>query len=178
MIDRKKLAQRQNRGSRLKDMPLTNFAILVVVLVEVVGEGLQIYPLQLLKPVPIVLMIAYIHYKNRQRQHLVPSLIEIGIAICLIGDILLMFNDIQSFVLGTSVFLVGHLFYIAAFAIGTRVRRLKKSLKWGRRAIYLVVACLLANNIYLLWDKFPNRLVYTGYGIVLAVQVCAALRRY
>ena len=75
MPDRKKQARRESRGSRLKDMPLTNFAILVVVLVEVIGEGLKFYPLQLLKPVPIVLMIAYIHYKNKVRQHLVPSLI-------------------------------------------------------------------------------------------------------
>ena len=32
-IDRKKLAKRESKGSRLRDMPLTNFAILVVVLV-------------------------------------------------------------------------------------------------------------------------------------------------
>jgi len=33
MIDKKKIVQRQNKGSRLKDMPLTNFAILVIVLI-------------------------------------------------------------------------------------------------------------------------------------------------
>lgn len=67
MIDKKKVVQRMNRGSRLKDMPLTNFAIIVIALVEVIGEGLKIYPLQLLKPVPIILMIFYVHFKNKMR---------------------------------------------------------------------------------------------------------------
>ena len=73
---------------------------------------------------------------------------------------------------------MGHLFYVAAFVIGTKVRRLSKRTKWGRRAVYLLVALLLLNNLNYFWDKFPNKLIYTGYSIVLAVQVCAALRRY
>ena len=76
------------------------------------------------------------------------------------------------------MFFVGHLCYVAAFVIGTRVRRLNKKTKWGRRAVYLLVALLLLNNLNYFWDKFPNKLIYTGYSIVLAVQVCAALRRY
>ena len=94
------------------------------------------------------------------------------------GDILLMFNDISSFVLGASAFFVGHLFYIAAFRIGSKVRKLRKNMRWARRAAYIVIALLLANNIYTLWDLFPNRLVFTAYGAVLAVQVIAALSRY
>ena len=142
------------------------------------GEGLKLYYLQLLKPVPIVLMIAYIHYKNRQRQHLVPSLIELGIAICLVGDLLLMSNELSSFIMGTAVFFFGHLFYIAAFLIGTRVRKLRAGLRWWRRVGYLAVMGLLANNIYMLWDLFPNKVIYVGYGAVLALQVCAAVSRY
>ncbi len=35
-------------------------------------------------------MIIYIHGKNSSRQHLVPNLIEAGLIMSLIGDVLLM----------------------------------------------------------------------------------------
>lgn len=90
MIDRKKLVQRLNRGSKLKDLPVLHFAILVATLLEVLGEWLRIYHLQMLKPVPIVLMIIYIHDKNRARQHFVPNIVEAGLVLSLVGDVCLM----------------------------------------------------------------------------------------
>jgi uncharacterized membrane protein YhhN len=72
----------------------------------------------MLKPVPIVMMIMYVHQKNSARKHLVPRLIEVGLAISLIGDILLMFNGIEEFMIGTGFFLIAHIFYVVGFNIG------------------------------------------------------------
>lgn len=92
MIDRKKLVQRLNKDTKLKEYPLTNLYIIVSALLEVVGEFFQVHALQMAKPLPICLMLFYIHGKNSPRDHLVPSLIEAGLAICLVGDLLLMHN--------------------------------------------------------------------------------------
>lgn len=90
MIDREKLVQRLNRGSKLKELPLLHLAILLSALLEALGEWLRIYYLQMLKPVPIVLMVIYIHDKNRARQHFVPNIVEAGLVLSLIGDVCLM----------------------------------------------------------------------------------------
>jgi hypothetical protein len=42
----------------------------------------------------MVLMIIYIHKKNKARDHLVPKLIEIGLILSLVGDVLLMMEEI------------------------------------------------------------------------------------
>jgi uncharacterized membrane protein YhhN len=90
LIDKKKLSKRLNKNSKLKELPLLNFYILVVVFFEIIGEGFNIYYLRLLKPLPIALMIYYIHSKNSSRDHLMPRFIEIGLCFSLVGDLLLM----------------------------------------------------------------------------------------
>ena len=92
MIDKKKLSKRLNRNSKLKELPLLNFYILVAVLFEVIGEGFRIGWLQMLKPLPMVLMIYYIHSKNSPRDHLMPRFVEIGLVFSLVGDLFLMSN--------------------------------------------------------------------------------------
>ena len=93
LIDKKKLSKRLNKNSKLKELPLLNFYILVAVLFETIGEGFKIAYLQALKPLPIILMIYYIHSKNSPRDHLMPRFVEVGLIFSLVGDILLMVNE-------------------------------------------------------------------------------------
>jgi uncharacterized membrane protein YhhN len=71
-------------------MPLLNLYILVVAILVCIGSIFSITFLEWLKPIPMILMIVYIHNKNSVRQHLVPNLIEAGLVMSLVGDILLM----------------------------------------------------------------------------------------
>ncbi len=178
MIDRKKLVQRLNRGSRLKELPLLHFAIIVVAVLEVVGEGLRIFPLQMLKPVPIILMIIYIHDKNKARQHLVPRVIEAGIALSLIGDICLMSNEMSSFMVGTGFFMAAHVLYIVGFRMGEKVKVLKKSYRRARWVAYVVIGVALLGNYQMLWDKLPSKVIFAPYMAILAVETMACLARY
>ena len=76
----------------------------------------------MLKPLPMILMILYIHKKNSPREHLMPSLVEVGLFLSLIGDVLLMFKDDSTFTVGTIFFAVAHIVYIIAFRMGYIVK--------------------------------------------------------
>ena len=72
----------------------------------------------MLKPIPMILMIFYISGKNSIRDHLVPKLIKFGLAVSLIGDIIIMINEMSAFMVGTIFFLIAHIIYCVAFSIG------------------------------------------------------------
>ena len=143
-----------------------------------IGEGFKIYYLQLLKPIPIMLMIYYIHDKNKAREHLVPRLIEFGLIFSLVGDVCLMSNDITSFLIGTLFFMVGHSVYIFAFRVGEKVKQLKRGYKQLRTGTYIVVVILLILNIFTLWDKFPSKIIFAPYCAILALEIIVTLSRY
>lgn len=75
MIDKKKLLQRLNKGTKLKEYPLLNLYILIAVFFQVIGELTTISIFQMIKPLPPLLMVIYIHNKNTTRSHLVPRLV-------------------------------------------------------------------------------------------------------
>ena len=124
------------------------------------------------------MMIIYLHTKNSSRQHLVPNLIEAGLCMSLVGDILLMSNEISSFIIGTSFFLIAHTFYIVSFNMGEEIRHIEPSYVWGRRVTYGVILCACIGNVYMLIDKMPNRVLFPLYGIALALMVCSSIKRY
>ena len=51
-----------------------------------------------------------------------PSLVEAGLFLSLIGDVLLMFNDDSTFAVGTIFFGVSHIVYIIAFRMGYKFK--------------------------------------------------------
>ena len=111
-----------NKNSKLKELPLLNFYILVAVFFEVIGEGFKLFYLQMLKPLPVILMIYYIHSKNSPRDHLMPRFVEVGLVFSLVGDVLLMVNEDTSFLMGTLAFMIAHVFYIFSFRMGEEVK--------------------------------------------------------
>lgn len=125
-----------------------------------------------------MLMIYYIHDKNKTREHLVPRLIEFGLIFSLVGDVCLMSNDITSFLIGTLFFMVGHCVYIFAFQVGDKVHQLKKRYRLLRKGVYVVVFILLIINIVTLWNKFPSKIIFVPYCTILAVEIMVTLSRY
>jgi uncharacterized membrane protein YhhN len=99
-------------------MPLLNLYILVLAILVCIGNLFRIWLLECLKPIPMIMMIGYLHNKNSLRQHLVPNLVEAGLIMSLVGDVLLMSNETESFVIGTGFFLIAHICYIVAFNLG------------------------------------------------------------
>lgn len=178
MIDKKKLSKRLNKNSRLKELPLLNFYILVVVFFEIIGEGFQISWLQMFKPLPIVLMIYYIHSKNSPRDHLMPRFVEIGLVFSLIGDLFLMSNEDSSFVIGTVFFMIAHVIYILAFRMGEEIKDISKEFRVMRWGAYIIILVLLAVNIFSLLDKFINKPVFVIYSVILAAEAMITLNRY
>jgi len=47
-----------------------------------------------------------------------------------------------------------------------------------RFGAYLVVCGMAALNIFMLWEKFPNKTVFVGYTLILAAESIAAISRY
>jgi uncharacterized membrane protein YhhN len=99
-------------------MPLLNLYILILTILVCIGSLFRIWILEIIKPIPMVMMIVYLHNKNSVRQHLVANLVEVGLVVSLVGDVLLMSNEIESFVIGTGFFLIAHICYVVAFSLG------------------------------------------------------------
>jgi len=178
MIDRKKIVKRLNKGSRLKELPLLNFYILVAIIFQVIGELLDFYYLKILRPLPMILMILYVHGKNSPRDHLVPNLIEIGLIISLVGDLLLMSGETSTFLLGSGFFILAHIVYTVAFRMGDQIRFLRKRYRMLRKFVYAAIILIYSLKIYALWDKFPNHVFYVVCGIVAMAEGIVILSRY
>ena len=178
-VNKKKLSQRlAKENNKYKEFPLLNLYIIIVGIIEIIAEALDIFYLRLLKPVPIILMIIYISGKNAQRDHLVPTLIKGGLYLSLIGDIFLMFSEISAFMVGTGFFLVAHVLYCIAFTIGDPVREATMSNNLIRKGISLVLIGLFFYNVYDLWDKFPNRVLFISYAFTLLLMNLLSINRY
>lgn len=123
-------------------------------------------------------MIIYIHDKNKARQHLVPRIIEAGIALSLVGDVLLMSNEMSAFMVGTCFFTAAHLLYIVGFRIGVQVKVMKKFYRRVRWAAYIVIGLALLGNYQMLWDKLPSKIIFVPYMCILAIETMNCLARY
>lgn len=178
MIDKKKIAKRLNKGSRLKELPLLNFYILVAILFQIIGELLSFYYFEIIRPLPIILMILYIHSKNSPRDHLVPTLTQIGLIISLIADLLLMAGEAQTFSLSLGFTTICHIVYIIAFRMGDEIRYLPNRYRLFRKLIYLTIMVVYSVKIYALWDKYPNHLLQIISATTTICEVIVVFSRY
>ena len=96
---------------------ILSIAILISAILTIVTSSLKEahtyyhYAFFLLKPLTLILTIAFSRrlYKSFDRYH---RFITIGLILCLLGDIFLMFDHIKTiyFILGLGSFLIGHIF--------------------------------------------------------------------
>jgi uncharacterized membrane protein YhhN len=130
----------------------------------------------LLKPLPIVLMIFHLYRSGSGRKHLI--LINTGLAICLVGDVLLMSKEMSYFNIGTCFFMVGHTFYIFGFRIGRVTRSLGEKYVVLRKYAFAILLFLVFVNVFTLWDKLPYKLLYGLYALILGIEAMVTLARY
>ena len=123
-------------------------------------------------------MIIYADLKNAHKHHSVVQMIKAGLCFSLVGDVLLMTNDMPSFMIGTCYFIVSHIIYMVAYGIGEEVKQIKPKYSTVRNVLYGVTLVALLHNWYTLWDVFPSRVLFAPYAGILALEVVVALKRY
>jgi uncharacterized membrane protein YhhN len=147
-------------------------------ILQLVGESEKIFELQLLKPIPIILMILTISRLSCQRMHRILTIVGVGLAFSLAGDLCLMVNDPSVFMMGTMFFLVAHVFYCVGFSMGKKARQAGSLNRGVRMGVSLIIVSLCLKNIYQLFHVMPNRQLFTTYAVVLCVMTLFALNRY
>jgi hypothetical protein len=177
MIDRKKLVQRLNKGSKLKEYPLLNLYILVAAFFEIIGELFDSSMLKKLKPLPLLLMVIYIHCKNSSRKHLVPNLVEVALFLFLLLDTISVVGDESSNVVAISIKMIVHLVLCVSFSFGDNVRFLLE-FRILRKLAYLAIIGATSTILYFIQEQLENKVVYSAYFFMLAFQLCVALWRY
>ena len=138
----------------------------------VVSEFIGEYFLQLLKPIPMIIMIIYICGKNAKRDDLVPTLIWIGLIFSLFGDLYLMSNQLS---VGAKYYFIGHILSCVAFSKGKILKR--------HNNMFLVMWCIislgiLVYNIKTLWIVMPDKLFFSSYAVILFLKNILAVKRY
>jgi len=68
--------------------------------------------------------------------------------------------------------------YIVAFRLGETLRDLEVMYQKSRKIIYILLLKIAGINVYLYWDKFPNRVLFTIYTFILAIEMIFVLWRY
>ena len=98
--------------------------------------------IMLFKLIPMVLIIIMALLTKAPQTKTYYTLISIGLVFCAIGD-----YTIQWFIVGLSFFLIGHLFYIAAF-LSTNVQECPKSLLAVLVLYGAVMATIIAGGLW------------------------------
>lgn len=177
MIDKKRIVQRLNRGSKLKEFPLLNLYILVAAFAEALAV-LADWPLLMnLRPLPCFLMALYVHNKNAGRKFLVPTLVSIALAVSCLVDLFEVFADDSSRSVLVGLRTLSHLVYCIALTMGECIRPFGE-LRWAARALYCAVFGLTVFGLWNIRDAFESRLIHFTFLLTLSLQLCVALRRY
>lgn len=96
-----------------------------------------------------------------------------GLALCAIGDVLLIPRSGPSFLAGMAAFAAGHAAYIAAFLIG--------GVEIGAAALAAAVAAALFSGgvlVHLWGDLGPFRPPVAAYGAIISIMVAASVAHW
>lgn len=155
-----------------------NIFILVIIILELIGEVTKTTALWMIKPIPIFSMFLYLSFKKPIQDHFFLRMIKIGLLLSLVGDILLMFKSITYFMVGTGFFLIAHVFYCAAFISGKQERIADKITKNKITFGCIFLFLMFISNVYTLWSVMPNQFLFTLYGGILCLMNILSLLRY
>jgi hypothetical protein len=177
MIDKKRIVQRMNRGYKLKEFPLLNLYILVAAFAEVFAVLVDWPLLMNLRPLPLFLMVLYVHNKNVGRKFLVPTLVSIALAVSCLVDLFEVIGDDSSRSIMVGLRMVAHWIYCTALTMGERIRPFGE-LRWVMRAVYCAVFSLTVFGLYNIREAIESRLIHFAFLLTLSVQLCVSLWRY
>lgn len=127
-----------------------------------------------LKPIPMFLLIINLSFYRTK----MARLINLGLILSVVGDILLSFKGIDNFLAGTVFFFLAHVVYIYTLRLPN-----SESSSSSRTNPLLYVACLVIYGIAVfsisqLYLVMPAKPLLVSYGLVLSTMTCFALTRY
>ncbi len=150
-------------------IPILTGLVVITAVLAIWGEykptRTQVY---IFKPLTTILIIG-IALLGGTPNSVYKMLIIIGLVFCLGGDAFLMFPD-KYFVMGLISFLIGHIFYIAAFAVDGGLQ-----LSWWLLPL-VVYGVILYRILYPYLGKM--RIPVTIYVLVILVMAWQALARW
>ena len=158
--------------------PKISFLILLIMVFEIFGEILNVHPLRMLKPIPIIMLIINLHFKNGVQDPSLLTVMKYGLILSLVGDIALMYREDYMFMIGTGFFLISHIVYCVGENIGEKKRKITKNKKIVSYVVCFMLFALFLSNVYSLWDVFPNRFLFPFYGFILCLMNMFSILRY
>lgn len=175
MINQKKLAQRLNKGSRLKEYPLLNLYILVASFFEFVGNIAEVQTLALLRPLPLLLMLLYVRFKSAPRSHLVPNLVQFALLLSFLHALAALADSALN-PLCTVLATLSHLVYCLSLTLGKEVRVLEEV--GLRRVGYFGIAVITGAALHFTWEQLSHPVITIAYLLLLSFQMLLSLWRY
>ena len=91
-----------------------------------------------------------------------------------------MSQNLAVFQIGTASFLVAHLLYIRSFCHDIRANSLLREdtkVRLFQSLSIVAILSLLVYNVNDLWEKTPNLLLFTAYGVALSFMAITAIMR-
>jgi len=121
-----------------------------VALVNIVGNTLDIAILVYCSKPLLMSLLLFFYWKNRKEVELkFQRLIRFGLIFAFLGDVFLLFEGTQFFLLGLSCFFVTHIAYTTAFGLRIKPVKLKTVLMTLPFVLYYVLMS------YFLWERLP-----------------------
>ncbi len=144
---------------------ITIFSIIYIFRIGIEDSDL----IMLFKLIPMIFIIILALLTKAPQAKTYYTLISIGLVFCAIGD-----YTLQWFIVGLSFFLIGHLFYIAAF-LSTKEQQSPKSLLAGLVLYGAVMAIIIAGGLWQDGDVIMA-IAVTGYISVILTMGWTAWR--
>ena len=138
---------------------ITVFSIIYIFRIGLEGSDF----IMLFKLIPMIFIIILALLTKAPQAKTYYTLISIGLVFCAIGD-----YTIQWFIVGLSFFLIGHLFYIAAF-LSTNVQESPKSLLAGLVLFGAVMAVIIAGGLWQDGDTIMAFAVVAYISVILTM---------
>ena len=144
---------------------ITIFSVIYIFRIGIEDSDL----IMLFKLIPMIFIIILALLTKAPQAKTYYTLISIGLVFCAIGD-----YTLQWFIVGLSFFLIGHLFYIAAF-LSTKEQQSPKSLLAGLALYGAVMAIIIAGGLWQDGDVIMA-IAVTGYISVILTMGWTAWR--
>jgi uncharacterized membrane protein YhhN len=119
-----------------------------------------------------MLIINLYFYKTKMAR-----IINIGLILSVVGDIMLSFKGLQNFLIGTVFFFAAHVLYIPALRLPNSTASPSAKTNPLLYVICLVFYGLAAFSISQLFHLFPAKYLLASYGVILTTMTCFALIR-
>lgn len=122
-IQRKKLVKRLTKSS-VKEFPLANLYILILIIVGVLVELADNTFLKwVYRPLSLALMVYYIHHKASVLDYLACNLTEVALCFTIVSEFLRLYGEEETAAIQRGIAVIALLLYVAVFSMKQPLHR-------------------------------------------------------